>query len=109
VRPRNKQQPATLRVQALRIASPVSLAAARRHGIQASFLVPAGAKIVHAELLHGKTRLFATSLRARKAGSRQRVELRGKLAHSGFYTVAIRIGASDSALGPVTTRTIHIQ
>jgi hypothetical protein len=106
---RRKQQPARLHVQALRIASRVSLAAASHHGIQASFVVPAGAKVVHVELLHGKTRLLATTLRARTAGSRQTVQLRGNRLHAGYYTIAIRVGTSYSTLGAMTTRRIHLQ
>jgi hypothetical protein len=103
----------SLRARGLRAASPLTLARARREGIQASLILPAGAKIVRVELRRGKNRLFVTTVRARKGASRQTVLLRGKrlshLLRAGQYTIAVQVGAGGSALGPVTTRTLRIR
>jgi hypothetical protein len=102
-----------LRASGLRAVSPLTLARARRDGIQASLILPAGAKIARVELLHGKNRLFVTTVRPRKNGSRQTVLLRsrslGHILRAGQYTIAVQVGASGSALGPVTTRQVRIR
>lgn len=101
------------RVTGLRVPSTVTLARARRNGITASFIVPAGARIVRVELLHGKSRLFLTTVRARRAGSTQAIVLHSnrlsRLLRAGGYTIAVQAGTGGSALGPVTTRSMRIR
>jgi hypothetical protein len=100
-------------VRGLRAASSLTLARARRNGIQASFVPPAGASIVRVELLHGTSQLFVATLGAHKNGSRQTVLMRGKglsrLHRAGVYTIAVQAGTGQSALGPMTTRTVRIR
>jgi hypothetical protein len=101
------------RVTALRGASSLTLAAARRDGITASFLVPAGTTTVELELLHGTKPLYLTILRAGKAGSRQTVRLGGsrlnQLLRRGHYTIAVKAGTSRSTLGAATTHGLIIR
>ena len=98
---------AKLVVTGLRGASNLTLAAARSHGISASFLVPAQARTVEVELLHGSTRIYVSVIRAGKAGVRQTVSLRGvalnRLLRRGHYTIAVRTGTSRSSLGAART------
>jgi hypothetical protein len=105
--------PVQARVIGLRASSTLMLARARRDGIQASFILPARAKIVRVELLHGKNRLFVATVRAQTGGSRQTVLLRGKrlsrLLRAGDYTIAVQVGIGRSALGPIATRTVRIR
>jgi hypothetical protein len=76
-------------------------------------ILPAGAKIARVELLRGKNRLFVTTVRVTKGGSRQTILLRSRrlshLLRTGQYTIAVQVGAGSSALGPVTTRTVRIR
>jgi hypothetical protein len=104
---------ARARVSSLRSAASLTLAAARSHGIGASFLVPAGTKTVQVQLLHGTQSVYLTILRAGKAGSRQTVQLRGgrlsRLLRHGHYTIAVKAGTSRSTLGPATTHGLVIR
>jgi hypothetical protein len=101
------------RVIGLRASSTLTLARARRDGIQASFILPAGAKIVRVELLHGKNRLFVGTARARTGGSRQTVLLRSqrlsRVLRAGDYTIAVQVGTGRSTLGPTATRAVRIR
>jgi hypothetical protein len=103
----------SLRARGLRAASPLTLSRARREGIEATLILPAGAKIARVELLRGKNRLFVTTVRVPKGGSRQTILLRSRrlshLLRTGQYTIAVQVGAGSSALGPVTTRTVRIR
>jgi hypothetical protein len=101
------KQPIKLSVSGVRLTG-MSLINALRHGIPVSFRVPAGTRIVRVELLRGKTRLVTTTVRGRTAGGRQTVVLRSNRLRAGTYTVAIRIGASLSSLGPTTKRNVRI-
>jgi hypothetical protein len=101
------------RATALRSASSLTLAAARRHGITASFLVPARTTTVEVELLRGTKPLYLTILRAGSAGSRQTVRLGGsrlnQLLSRGHYTLAVKAGTSRSTLGAPTTHALTIR
>jgi hypothetical protein len=103
----HRGRPTKLSVSGLRVAG-TSLMDARRRGILVSFWVPAGTRIVRVVLLHGKTRLVATTVRGRTPGRRRTVVLRSSGLRVGTYTVAIRIGASPSSLGPSTMRILRI-
>jgi hypothetical protein len=100
-------------VRTLRSASSLTLAAARGHGITASFLVPAGATAVEVELLHGAKPVYLTIVRAAKAGSRQTVRLGGsrlsRILRRGQYTIAVKAGTSRSTFGPVRTHLLTIR
>ncbi|HWE12584.1 MAG TPA: hypothetical protein VG365_03680 [Solirubrobacteraceae bacterium] len=100
-------------VQQLRAASTVTLARARRDGLRASFILPAGAKVVRVELLHGKTQVFTATAPARQGGTTQNVLLRSnrlsRLLRTGRYTIAVQVGTSASRLGPIATRPLRIQ
>jgi hypothetical protein len=101
------------RVASLRVPSTVSLATAHRAGLSASFVVPAGVRIVRVELMHGKKRVFRTTVRSHRAGARQKVVLRGKqlsrVLRAGSYTIAVQAGSNSSSLGPVASRRVRIR
>jgi hypothetical protein len=101
------------RVSGLRVASTMTLGRARRTGIQVSFLVPGGARVARVALLHGNHRLFLATVRARPAGSRQRLRLYnaglGRQLRPGVYTVAVQVGSSVSALGPLAAHAVRIR
>jgi hypothetical protein len=110
----SRRKPAAkARVTALRSTSSLTLAAARSHGITASFLVPRGAKTIQVQLVNGSKPIYVTVLRAGKAGSRQTVQLRGsrlsRLLRRGHYTIAVKAGTSRSTLGPATTLGLNIR
>jgi len=102
-----------LLVTGLRGASRLTLAAARRHGIAASFIVPAGATTVQVELLRGARPMDVTVVRAAKAGSRQTVTLGGsrlrRLLRRGRYTIEVRAGASRSSMGTARTHQLTVR
>jgi hypothetical protein len=104
---------AKARVTRLRSASSLTLAAARSHGITASFVVPAGVKMVEVELLRGAKPMYFTILGAGKAGSRQTVRLGGsglnRILRRGRYTIAVKAGTSRSSLGAATTHGLTIR
>jgi hypothetical protein len=91
----------------------MTLGRARRDGIQVSFRVPAGARVVRVALLRGKNGLFSITVRPGTAGSSQRVRLRstrlGRQLRAGVYTVAVQAGPSVSALGPLVARSVRIR
>jgi hypothetical protein len=105
--------PVHAQVTRLRVAATLTLARARRNGIAATFVVPTGARIVRVQLLHGRSRLFLETVRARTAGSTQKVVPRSnglsRLLRAGGYVLAVQVGAGGSALGPVTTRSVRIR
>jgi hypothetical protein len=99
------------RVAGLHAAARVSLINARRHGIQASFIVPSGVHIVRIQLRRSGRSLYTVYVVADKAGTRQTVTLPAKLAKRlkpGPYALTVSAGASRSALGPATARTIRL-
>jgi hypothetical protein len=102
-----------LLVTGLRGPSTVTLAAARSRGVTASFVVPAGARTVKVELLHGSKPIYTTVVRAAKAGSRQTVTLRGsrlnRVLRRGHYMIAVMAGTSPSSLGAARTRGLTIR
>jgi hypothetical protein len=100
-------RPTKLSVSGLRLTG-MSLVDARRRGILVSFRVPAGTRIVRVVLLRGKKRVVSTTVHKRGAAGRQTVVLRSSGLSTGSYTVAIRIGASRSSLGPTTMRNVRI-
>jgi hypothetical protein len=91
----------------------MTLTRARRTGISASFVVPAGVKDVRVELLRGKKQVFRKTVRADRAGKRQTVVLRGKqlrrLLRVTTYTVGAQGGRSSSSFGPLSTRRLRIR
>jgi hypothetical protein len=100
------------RVTGLRVASTLTLTRARRNGISASFVVPAGVKDVRVELLRDKKAVFHKTVRADRAGKRQTVVLRGRqlsrLLRVTTYTVGAQAGRSSSSFGPLSTRRLRI-
>jgi hypothetical protein len=100
------------RISSLRVESPISLARARR-GLQASFVVPSGARVIGVRLLLGKRTVLTSVVRARKAGKRQTVRLAGKalrrVLRRGRYTLAVSAGPSRSDLGTPVLRTIRVR
>jgi hypothetical protein len=98
-----------LRVTTVRTTSSLTLAAARSHGITASFRVPSGATTVEVELLQGAKPMYLTIVRAGKAGSVQTVRLGGGRLGRGHYTIAVKAGTSRSAFGAASTHGLTIR
>jgi hypothetical protein len=101
------------RLTVLRATSKISLAQARRGGIRASFVVPAGAMVIRVRLARGKTTLYAKLLAAGRAGTRQTVHVAGgnfarKLRH-GAYTLSLAAGPSPTQLAPASTSTVSVR
>jgi hypothetical protein len=103
----HRGRPTKLSVSGLRLTG-MSLMDARRRGILVSFRVPAGTRIVRVVLLRGKKHVVSTTVHDRRTAGRQTVVLRSSGLRTGSYTVAIRIGASPSSLGPTTMRSVRI-
>jgi hypothetical protein len=91
----------------------IGLGFARRNGIRASFVVPAGARVVRVQLKRGGKTLMQRVVPAGKTGSRQTVRLRGprlrRVLYRGRFRVAVSVGASRDRLGAPVTRTIVIR
>jgi hypothetical protein len=96
------------RVSSVRLTSPISLARARG-GLRASFVVPAGARVIDVRLLLGKRTVVHRVVSAGKAGKRQTVVLSGKALHRGRYTLALRSGSTRTQLGTSVLRTIRVR
>jgi hypothetical protein len=109
--PVQTKAPGRARVAGLHAAQRVSLVTARRHGIQASFMVPRGVHVARIQLRRGRRTVYTAYVVAHKAGSRQTVRLPAKLAKRlkpGRYALTVSAGVSRSALGPASTQTIRI-
>jgi hypothetical protein len=91
----------------------IGLGFARRNGIRASFVVPAGARLVRVQLRRGGKTLMQRVVPAGKTGSRQTVRLRGprlrRVLYRGRFRVAVSVGASRARLGAPVTRAIVIR
>jgi hypothetical protein len=102
-----------MRVASLRKPARMGLRVARRKGIRASFVVPAGARVVRVELKRGGKRLMQRVVPAAKPQSRQTVRLRGarlrRVLHTGRYRIAVSAGPSRAQLGPPVTGAIVIR
>jgi len=96
-----------VRLGRLVTSSRLSLAAARRTGIRATFVVPAGARIARLELRRGSRTVVARTISVR-GGARHVVRLSGAHLTKGAYRLVIRVGASRRNLGPATTKQIRI-
>ena len=107
------RRPAAMRVASLRLPARIGLRRARRDGIRASFVVPAGARVVRVQLKRGGKVVNGRVVPAANAGSRQRVRLRGaglrRVLHRGKFRVAVRAGASVAQLGSPVSRVIVIR
>jgi hypothetical protein len=101
------------RVSSVRVPSRVSVAAARRGGLRASFVVPDGARVIGVQLLLGKRTVYRTTVTAGKAGARQTVRLRGaglrRALRRGRYTLALSAGPSRNQLGTPVRKTIRVR
>jgi hypothetical protein len=95
--------PAPKKLGGLRVTKRISLAAARRGGIRASFVVPAGARVVRVRLSHGSKTILARVVQAGRPGKRQSVHLSSSALkhrlHRGTYRVSVAAGPSRSRLG----------
>jgi hypothetical protein len=105
--------PRTVRVKSLRRPAPIGLGSARRKGIRASFVVPAGARVVRVRLQRAGRTLMQRVVRARNAGSRQGVRLHGprlrRVLYRGRFRLAVSAGPSRARLGPPAIRTIVVR
>ena len=109
--PPNHKPAHEARVSGLRADSRVSLMTARRRGIQASFVVPRGIRLVQIRLLQRGASLYTAVTGSQRPGTRQTVTVPTSLAkhlHAGNYTLAIEAGATRTTLGPATTQKIQI-
>jgi hypothetical protein len=108
-------RPATgeTRISGVRVPARLGLGYARRRGIRASFVVPAGARVVRIQLRRGGRTLLQRVAAAGTPGSRQAVRLRGprvrRVLQRGRYRIAIGAGPSLARLGAPVTRTISIR
>jgi hypothetical protein len=105
--------PANGELAGARVPRRLGLRSARRKGIRASFVVPAGARVVRIQLRRGGTMLLQRVVPAGTAGTRQTVRLRGprlrRVLHRGRFRVALSAGPSLARLGAPVTRTISIR
>jgi hypothetical protein len=102
------------RLTAIRATKRISLARARRGGIQASFVVPAGAGTVRVRLSHGKRTTYLKFLAARRPGTRQTVHLTGasfaRKLQRGRYVLTVTAGPGRAQLlGPAITATVRVR
>jgi hypothetical protein len=105
----------TLRVRRLSAPRRLSAARARRAGLVAAFVTPAGAVAAEARLYRlagARRRLVATRIIAATPGRRQvarftTASIRRKLA-AGPYVLEVRTGPSPGRLGPATTLRLRI-
>jgi hypothetical protein len=99
------------KVKGARVPTRVSMTSARKHGVKVSFIVPSGVHYAQVGLHEGRRRLYAATVRTRRANTRQTVTLPARLARhlrAGRYTVAIEVGTSRTKLGGAVTRTIRV-
>jgi hypothetical protein len=75
--------------------------------------VPAGARVVSVRLQSAGRTLVQRVVRARNAGSRQSVRLRGprlrRVLYRGRFRLAVSAGPSRARLGPPAIRTIVVR
>jgi hypothetical protein len=101
----------TARVASVRAASRASLAAARKHGLAVSFVVPSGIRVVQIRLLHSGKGAYTAFVSSQAAGKRQTMTLPASLFKRlavGRYSIAIKAGTSHSALGVAVTHTLRL-
>jgi hypothetical protein len=100
-------------VSRLQVQSPISIVRARRDGLSPSFIVPQGARVIDVRLSLGKRTVLHRRARARNAGARQVIRLRGlalrRVLRPGRYTLAVRAGASRDRLGTAVLSTIRVR
>jgi hypothetical protein len=101
------------RLGGLRATTRISLAAARRGGIHASFVVPSGARVVRVQLSRGSTTVLARVVPAASAGSRQTVQLKSsalaRRLRRGSYRLSVAAGESRSRLGAALVATVRVR
>ena len=101
------------RLGAIRATTRISLARARRGGISASFVVPAGTKIVRVRLARAERTTYLKFVAAGRPGTRQTVRLAGaRLARKlrrGRYVLSVKAGPSRTQLGPAVTDTVTVR
>jgi hypothetical protein len=101
------------RLTGVRATAQLSLAAARRTGIRASFVVPAGARVVRVWLSRRGTTTFVKLLKAGSPGTRQTVRLAGadlgRRLRRGSYRISVAAGPSTSSLGHPVATTVRIR
>jgi hypothetical protein len=101
------------RLTAIRATTRISLARARRGGIRASFVVPAGTEIVRVRLSHAKRTTYLKLLAAGQPGTRQTVHLAGtrfaRTLRRGRYVLTVSAGPSRAQLlGPAISATVSV-
>ena len=96
-----------LRAARLVTRSRVSLRAARRNGIRATFAVPAGARIARVELRRGGRTVVSRTIKVR-GGTRQSIRLSGARLRKGSYRLVVRVGSARNSLGPATVTLVRI-
>jgi hypothetical protein len=105
----------TLKVARLTLPARMSAGAARRRGVVASFVTPAGAAYAEARLIRlqgAKRRLVGKRLMAATPGRRQvarftTAAVRKQLA-TGRYVIEVRTGPSAGRLGPAVTMRLRV-
>jgi hypothetical protein len=101
------------RLTQVRATSRISLAQARRGGIRASFVVPAGVQVVRVRLARGTSTAYLKLLPAGKPGTRQTVRLGGaslaRKLRRGAYALTVTAGASRTQLGAAVTSTVTVR
>jgi hypothetical protein len=105
----------TLRVRGLSAPARVTRTAARRRGVVASFVTPAGAGYARVRLYRvggGQRRLLATRVMAATPGARQTARftsagIRRRLT-AGRYAVEVRTGPSPASLGPAAIAPVRV-
>jgi hypothetical protein len=105
--------PAVGRLTSIRATSRISLAHARRGGIQASFVVPAGAQVVRVRLARGKTTASTKFVAAGKPGTHQTVHLASaslaRKLRRGTYALTVTAGPSRTQIGPAIRSTVSVR
>ena len=99
------------KVTGVRVPGKMSVTNARNRGFKVSFVVPSGVRYARVTLTDGKRRLYVTTLRTRRAKTRQTVALPARVTRrlgAGRYKVSIEVGTSRSRLGGAQTRTIRV-
>jgi hypothetical protein len=101
------------RLTAVRATTRISLARAKRGGIRASFVVPAGTKIVRVRLSRAKRTAYLKVVAAAQPGTRQTLHLTGtRLARKlrrGQYVLTVTAGPSRAQLGPAVSSSISVR
>ena len=101
------------RLTAIRATKRISLARARRGGISASFVVPAGTEIVRVRLARATRTTYLKSVAAGRPGTRQTVRLTGasfaRKLRRGRYVLTVKAGPSRAQLGAAVTSTVTVR